>query len=389
MKHILSYPLFENVQMQTDIQKLADIITIEIANVAARKISKDIEDEFERMAYYIVSNKDITAKMVGKGFSREFFTLIKKNWLTVIYKDKPYRSTAKGTYGEGTINVHISEDDQKEITDYISQMIDKEIKNVNTFNFAHRIVKKYHSTLVHEIQHAVDDYLSNGKYRDKNHAKAKDQLYNNQNYDDYYKLSHEINARYTQTVSDMGYSTGYVDKWGFAVSPSEFNWDNYLKCFQNRFIGWDLITDEQRKRLISRLSQQYSYMTRNREKLSIDIKRNVERLEKELRETGVKLYMYYHHSRDYIQINQFLAPDEETEKVAMEKIVKLAETYRKTVGLSPYKGYAGIKYKSFIPMLKSLGFVGNANNKKYGGRKDYSISDTMFRYPKRKFKVLK
>jgi hypothetical protein len=380
MKHLTSFRLFENVEMQKDIETLADLILSNITEQAIRKVTNAITNDSDHYMAWGMWGEEVANQLAGKGFSRSFMRLVKTKSFHIRFVYQPKNSTTRGQHDDGKIEVYILPDNIEKIRNMIS---DGKLDEYTIRS----IFKACRSTLVHELQHLLDFWVSNNKFIDKNHRTAMLKMYNDKEYDDYYKLSHEINARYTQTVADMGYNTSYIDKYGFTSAPSTFNWENYLTAFKHRFIGWDIIEPEERKRLISRLSQQYQYMNKNKETFSVDISDSVVNLMHELQDTGIEVYMYYKHSRNYILVQQLLAPSEEAEADALNKIVKLAETYRKTIGLTPHKGYMGIKMKTFIPLLKSLGFKGNT--KKYGGKRDYSISEFMFREPKRKFKEIK
>jgi hypothetical protein len=384
MKHIQPYQLFENVESQRDIEILANIIINNVSNQLDSKLRQSIADNRRYYMAWGLWVNDISSQFAGKGFSRKFMRMIKTRSMHIRFVENTENPIIKGTAYQGSIEVYIEPEDIAKIREYTDAATKGDIA-INGAYLMRDIIVKYRSTLVHEIQHVIDDWLSNGKFKDKNHNSAMYKAHYQQEYDDYYKLSHEINARYTQVVSSMGYSLSYTDKYGFEYHPS-FNWENYVTTFKHMFLGWELMTDVQQKRLLSRLSQQYHYLTKHKEKLCLDIKANVERLESELQEAGIHVYMYYKHSANYIHISRLLAPTEVQEEEAIEKIVKLAETYRKTVGITPYKGHNGIKMKTFIPLLKKLGFKGNSN--KYGGRRDYSISEDMFRVPRRKLKVI-
>lgn len=158
---------------------------------------------------------------------------------------------------------------------------------------------KFHSTLEHEIQHAYDDYRSKSKifrakrfdkYRKKYHKKSGEETVVNdpkmltKKHLDYLKLQHEIEARFTQAISntrftnaDFSKSTDGVDYVSYTMKPLS----DVLKKFPYEFSGWNLMSEKTKKNLIRRVSQYWHKIQEdlpNKNKRSLD--KEIEALKK-------------------------------------------------------------------------------------------------------------
>lgn len=106
---------------------------------------------------------------------------------------------------------------------------------------------KLNSVLAHEMQHAYDDYRSKGKAF---YSKATVKYFNNKklgtsDYDSYLNLSHEIWARFTETALSM--------------DPTETDFRKWARSFQSNFLGWKLMNEKQKKRLIKELYKYFDW----------------------------------------------------------------------------------------------------------------------------------
>jgi hypothetical protein len=121
--------------------------------------------------------------------------------------------------------------------------------------------------LIHEIQHAFDDFRSNHKFfltkkSDKYFKKyGRDDMFNDSDDDneikhfkEYLNLPHEISARFTQTINDMHFSTFDWDEKGnmiYIMYPLE----NVIRDFKLRIKGFHNFPEKTKRKLISKLSQ--------------------------------------------------------------------------------------------------------------------------------------
>jgi len=144
--------------------------------------------------------------------------------------------------------------------------------DTNAIQILRFIFNDFKSTLIHEIQHAYDDFRSGGRYRlDK---KSKN-YYSNLKYDankegsrqtdlersKYYDLPHEYWARFSQ----------YVNKWKPGFNQS---FDKIFENFKMFFVGYDNLSENNKKRLQKALYKFWDEKNNNR------IKENTMKLNK-------------------------------------------------------------------------------------------------------------
>jgi len=126
------------------------------------------------------------------------------------------------------------------------------------------------TVLKHELQHAYDNFISDGKYvSDKSSKKYYSNVENLKDdgktsaFTNYLKLKHEINARFTQTIDEIPLDD--------SSEPNNFiTLKNYLANFKSYFVGWDKISDKDRKYLYRRASQYYYKFKEKENKDSYD-----------------------------------------------------------------------------------------------------------------------
>lgn len=104
------------------------------------------------------------------------------------YNDNDKRTL--GSYSEYT-------DRSKIITIYIPAIIDR-VEAKQTFR---SVAEEMQNTLIHEMQHCIDDLKSEGKYASKRLANT--ELSSQDDYMNYLKLPYEINARFTEALLDI------------------------------------------------------------------------------------------------------------------------------------------------------------------------------------------
>lgn len=114
----------------------------------------------------------------------------------------------------------------------------------------------FRSTLMHELQHAFDDWVSGGNYNSDNKSKKYYDRRQERNADNsgekmskderniYLTLPHEYWARFTQAASQAGYL------------PTD--WEELLGDFKEALGGWKLLSPNHQKRLIKAF---YKYCT--------------------------------------------------------------------------------------------------------------------------------
>ena len=155
------------------------------------------------------------------------------------------------------------------VTDNQIDGINKEIKAYdgdNLSSFIYWSTYDFNSVMIHELQHAYDSFRSDGRFdthkqNDAFHRKTIETMFNRDKktrqamFDRYLKLTHEINARFSQAIEAINpFDLVQVgDDWERKV----LSWDEYYKEFVKKFMGWDVMSPNNRKRLTTRLAKTY------------------------------------------------------------------------------------------------------------------------------------
>jgi hypothetical protein len=114
------------------------------------------------------------------------------------------------------------------------------------------LIDVYKISLVHELQHAYDDYRTDGKF--VYHKKTQDffkkfknnNLKTKEDFIQYLNVPHEFWAKYSETVSN------------FTDQDWEEDFMLLLKGFRDNFIGYKTLNDKTKRRLIKALYKLYT-----------------------------------------------------------------------------------------------------------------------------------
>ena len=116
----------------------------------------------------------------------------------------------------------------------------------------------YRRTLIHELQHAYDDFRASGKHRDDPKSKKYYSKYNPLNpsyspeqFAEYYGLTHEYWARFSDTVSNMS-------------SMASKSFAEVAKDFKLKVRGWGNIDNDGQRRLMRALYKMWDEMRSQR-----------------------------------------------------------------------------------------------------------------------------
>ncbi len=178
-------------------------------------------------------------------------------------------------YDDFTIKIHYTTHDLEQINDIFNKSVEDGF-DVDGSVIKFELNKLFGSTMLHELTHAYDSFRSNDNYRNgsgneryKALAKEKDSLLDKdksnytpeeleaikRGHNAYLNLTHEINARFSQAIKDIHFTT--VD--------DEHNWMPYVKPFKDllyefeiTFTGWDVLSNAMKRRLIKRLVLHYN-----------------------------------------------------------------------------------------------------------------------------------
>lgn len=339
MKNILNFDDFlnESLQSHKDIIFLTNLFINKIITAYLEKYSKTLEDakivygeiefwnHYSFMDFLPKTNIKYEEISYSKKLSKETKDCIKKsNGIYVLFE--PSKKTTLGSFDNNRIiRLYVNLKDESIISRSKRQRIIEEPSSANIDVF----LREFRSTLIHELQHYIDRWRSDSKYLDKNHTKAMVKMSSEYNYEDYYKLSHEISARYTQALSEINNRNIFTD---------------FLSDFKDKFVGWNLMTPEIKARLTKRLYQYYTSINKNKNKLSaekIDIV-----LDKIKSKYDVKIsfdgYVFDIYDADIAKKDY---------KSIINDMVKLSDIYRYDIEIYPYP-----EIKEY---LKSVGFKEN------------------------------
>jgi hypothetical protein len=195
--------------------------------------------------------------------------------LSLAIKDTDYR--VKGDFrmmakNTGAITLRISYDDiRNSLVKYVKpslgedltqEMVNEMVSNVYFNLFDNQIL----STLLHELQHAYDSWRSNTKFTNSRRSNdfyskyGNDNTFNKNKYDEYIKMQHEINARFSQAISDIKFF-----KLNFSDDETKplryrvlFPIDTVIADFKSTFMGYQAMAPSVQERLLNRLIKIYS-----------------------------------------------------------------------------------------------------------------------------------
>lgn len=204
------------------------------------------------------------------GYKGELSEFLDKKILTINIKVKDNEDGTRGSFypGLNEIDIFISEDVLKDLS-----YKKRESNKFTPTDIYMSIYNKIYSTLLHELQHAYDNYRSNGKalsyednekmrhLQDKSIEKLSDEEKEllNRYSKRYLNSQHEINARFTQAIKDI-----------FFIELIDFNEDGSLeqkmyplhkviKEFKSKFYGYRFLPEKAKKKLIRKVSQFWHY----------------------------------------------------------------------------------------------------------------------------------
>lgn len=259
--------LDEDYNVQTEMQDLSDDMFKKIVRALVERAVKT-ESEYFRMPTIHNSFDGLTHKY------RELNDFMSSFSLTLGIQDVDYKVRGDFRYmakNVGAITLRIPFEDiriaiKKYVIPELNQELNQEIVNDMMsnvyFNLFH---SQLLSTMLHELQHAYDSWRSNNKYTNSRSARDFYSKYGNDNtfepkkYEIYIKQQHEINARFTQAISDIRFfKLNFSDD---ETKPLRYRvllpLDHIIKDFKRTFVGFDTMRPSVQERLLNRLYKIY------------------------------------------------------------------------------------------------------------------------------------
>ena len=250
--------LNEDFQSTKEIRKLSGDIIKLLADKNLDNVNQNLNDKIKfnsvklsdiNPSSYIKLNQFIQNYNLSIELVENITNLYKGNYASFIKE--------RGVTRAGDIELYYHDnliDSLKDELKYTNGKIDN-LRLYSIFYF------KFANNLMHELQHVYDDYRSLGKalksqdvYDTKyNKASSNSKIINLQQAKDYLNLPHEIWARFTQAIDRIYfYSLDFNDK---GVVYEMYPMEKVAKEFKKQFKGFDILTDDMKRRLIKAVIQ--------------------------------------------------------------------------------------------------------------------------------------
>jgi hypothetical protein len=293
--------VFESFKSQKELEQF----TKSILEQYSEEIVKSIESKFFKMTYnkmpmielsmfnpsvynelesFIKENPRLQFHIVGKGGFINYKGGEKAHYVTDSKGEQLIQILGDSVFADGdsivdtinkSINVWNGDWDREEYSysdERYEQSYNKLTKDIE------RSIMKYFSSLLHELQHAYDNWRSNGNYDnsrkgfDDNDKKVRE-LQNrisleedekdfiDKHYNDYLNLRYEVDARFTQAINKVDF---YDVDWDLTDEYSERDFlysmnpfETVFKDFKRVYHEYKSLTSDERKRVNRKLGQFY------------------------------------------------------------------------------------------------------------------------------------
>lgn len=273
-KYVFSY-LKESLSDERYLDKLSNLILKHIAEQILKKNGHLVYKKDDKDIYQIYPPDFDIYKYT---LNLEEFPENIKNWIEnqglriIMARDEDEDDNVKGSYKTPkTIFLYYSESSSflKDIWEmsnekYIPYGSNVPIKT-NSIDIYSKLYYAFHSTLLHELRHAFDDFRSKRKYLNtKRWAKYYDKYYILSSFDanseesikkhtnkvqSYLRLPHEINARFSQALAKTHFDK-LSDDW---ESKFKKPFEDVLKDFKYNFEQWRTLTPKMQQWITKRL----------------------------------------------------------------------------------------------------------------------------------------
>ncbi len=226
----------------SELKTLTEDILLLMAKDIAYGFSANSRNGYEHNIKDIFKKIDIEKYHNIQGFIKDDFV---KSISVTIIPDEIVRGYYIDSSGDIKLNLNPTRNDLKTLHG-------KDEKDI------YYLLYGLHNTLIHELQHAYDDYRSDGKYVKKG--------YNNEieNLEAYYRSDHELNAHFTDIISSMEFYTTDFEETptslddGIVIVIRKINdFDIIKQNFIKNFEGWSYLTEDIKKKMLRQLGKYY------------------------------------------------------------------------------------------------------------------------------------
>jgi hypothetical protein len=236
-KILRKYRILSAPNTQRELEKLSDAILKALGDRGIQNL--------HRLSSYTGAKKDhITFFDIGLKvvpYKGPLDNFVQNSGVDISFLHQRSGNTNLGEYNKHNKHLYVYAD----YTDFFHDKWDdeKQYKNV-TRKDVDEFLNHYSETLMHELTHAYDDFISKGNAL----KKGSRELFKEGGEDAYLRDQPEVNARYQAAVKEISKYKMYP-----ADSPKH-GWSRYKTEFMSRFQGWGALTEKQRERLLKRLS---------------------------------------------------------------------------------------------------------------------------------------
>jgi hypothetical protein len=265
--------LDETYNSVNEIKELAIDILKKIANDNYVQYNRD--KEFKFIFGLKLKNIDSSKYHEIKDFIEKMnigISLLPKNPNIKSYGEYGNFETKKGEYFNPNllrdINIYY---DYYLVKNSIDEII-KDYGKVGALDVYSKLYYQINSSLVHELQHAYDDYRSNGmayntkqfqKFKEKNYDRdakiARSQMSDLETVKKYLNLPHEIWARFSQAIIKVRFYTMDFDDQGNVIAYKMHPIEDVLKSFKMHYDNFNVLSDDTKKKLYRKVSQFWHY----------------------------------------------------------------------------------------------------------------------------------
>lgn len=267
--------LFESYKSQKEIESLSETVIKIICSETMEHHSDDSKiRSLDDMKLNMVNSKHFNELVP---FIRDFGDML----IAIISPDQieGYNFVDKGCYisgdnsGNKFLFIQLDSYFIKQVNEPYSTLYDNHLEYVTS-----RALHFYKNTMTHELQHAYDDWRSNGKFSktskeyDDNISKnyelnakglsnlKKDELeFISKHYKEYHSLKHEVDARFTSAIQQIAFYDWDFDaseeqnKDVFVMNP----FDEVKANFKRKMGNWKFTTDKEQWRVLRKFGQFY------------------------------------------------------------------------------------------------------------------------------------
>ncbi len=263
--------LFEGLAEERALDRFANDILIYVSECLLKNneygIYKRENDDYYRIYSNVFVIKPNTL-VHFENYSDSVKNFIIKSGIRIFFTTETQESGTKGYYiAPNNIFLVYQIDDFKDIWQMLNGKYisfgDHVLTKVENLDIYSKLFYKFQSTILHELKHAYDYYVSKGNLTNSKRWRKHVEILKNLPQDvtkrtftdmnrkttSYLKLPHEISARFSQALGKITFDK-YDDTW---TDRNKKDFKDVFKDFKIKFENWNVLTDQMKRILIKRL----------------------------------------------------------------------------------------------------------------------------------------